>query len=190
MTDANRLNQFYARLNDRLLSTAPSVDESCTQACVLLPFISINASPHLIFTRRTMTVTTHKGQIAFPGGIMEPSDSSADSTALREAHEEIGLHPDNVNVIGYMDGLRTVTDFWITPVVGVVKESFIYRPAEAEVAEVFEVPLNHLLKKSNWQFGSRDYKGTVYSDCRFPFKGHTIWGATGRLTWTLMEKLK
>ena len=121
---------------------------------------------------------------------MERCDDTADDTALREAYEEIGLPPEHVRIAGYLDGLRTVTNFWITPVVGVVTAPFTYVPAAAEVAEVIEVPIAELLDQSNWHIGKREYNGTIYNDCRFPFNEHTIWGATGKLTWALMQRIK
>ena len=189
MTPEDSITPFGSILKDALNPDAPAVNNAYTQAAVLLPFITRNDMRHLIFTRRTMTVATHKGQISFPGGMMELQDLSLKDTALREAHEEIGLPAQNVEIVGYLDGMQTITDFWITPVVGVVKTPFQYALAEAEVAEIFEIPLDALMAKSAWEFGEREYNGAVYRDCRFPWKGHTIWGATGKLTWSLMTRL-
>jgi 8-oxo-dGTP pyrophosphatase MutT (NUDIX family) len=165
------------------------VDKDLVPAAVLVAFVEKNGAPHVIFTRRTMTVATHKGQISFPGGMVEAGDATVDETALREAHEEIGLEPRNVQIVGYLDGLRTVTDFWITPVVGVVTTPFEYAIQAAEVAEVFEVPLEQLRCLCNWEVREREYRGAVYLDRRFPFGDRVIWGATGRIAYGLMEKL-
>ena len=189
MIPKNKITPFGSILKDALNPTPPAVNTAYTQAAVLLPFITRNDVRHLIFTRRTMTVATHKGQISFPGGMMDPQDSSPDDTALREAHEEIGLPAQNVEIVGYLHGMQTVTDFWITPVVGVVTSPFTYLLAEAEVAEVFEVPLDALMVTSAWELGDREYNGVVYRDCRFRWKGHIIWGVTGKLTWSLMTRL-
>ena len=164
-------------------------DASLVQAAVLIPLIEKSGTPHLIFTRRSMTVATHKGQISFPGGMVEPGDVNTRETALREAKEEIGLEPCNVQIAGYLDGLKTVTDFWITPVVGIVLSSFAYVIQEAEVAEVFEVPLPDLRCLDNWESGTRKYRGVAYQDRRFRCGKHVIWGATGKITYALMEKL-
>ncbi|MBN2530720.1 MAG: CoA pyrophosphatase [Deltaproteobacteria bacterium] len=183
------LQTFEEKLKTALLATAPPLNQSYTQAAVLLAFVLKNQVPHLIFTRRTMTVATHKGQISFPGGVMDASDQSLTETAIREANEEIGLHPQNVRVAGYLDGMRTVTDFWITPVVAIVGEPFEYRPAITEVAEIFEVPLDELHHLENWELGEREYNGVRYQDCRFVYRHHSIWGATGKLTFALMNRL-
>ncbi|MBN2717561.1 MAG: CoA pyrophosphatase [Deltaproteobacteria bacterium] len=189
MTDHPIDASIYQILKARLLAVAPRNDTACTPAAVLIPIILKNNAPHVIFTRRSMTVATHKGQVSFPGGMMEPSDASAVDTALREAFEEIGLPAANVTAVGYLDGLRTITDFWITPVVGIVHTPFEYRPEEAEVAEVFDVPLTMLQQLDRWQIGERNYNGINYRDYRFPWNGHTIWGATGKLTFALIERM-
>ncbi len=189
--DDSIMQSSVRRLLEKCLHPQPQpVDSSLVPAAVLLAFVEKNGMPHIIFTRRTMTVATHKGQISFPGGMVEAGDGNADETALREAHEEIGLPPRNVEIIGYLDGLRTVTDFWITPVVGIVTSPVEYMIQEAEVAEVFDVPLTELRCLNNWHLEAREYRGVVFQDRQFRFGNRVIWGATGRITYGLMAKLQ
>jgi 8-oxo-dGTP pyrophosphatase MutT (NUDIX family) len=189
--DDSIMQSSVRRLLEKCLYPQPQpVDSSLVPAAVLLAFVEKKGIPHIVFTRRTMTVATHKGQISFPGGMVEAGDRDADETALREAFEEIGLPPQNVQIVGYLDGLKTVTDLWITPVVGMVTSPVEYVLQEAEVAEVFEVPLAELRCLNSWHLEAREYRGAVYQDRRFRFGDRLIWGATGRITYGLMEKLQ
>src|SRR3546814_4866005 len=117
-------------------------------AAVLVP-VTDRAEPGVILTQRTKTLSRHPGQIAFPGGRVDPGDADVTAAALREAEEEIGLPPARVTVIGAADRYRTITGFEVTPIVGVVPPDLVLTPHEAEVAEVFEVPLAFLLDGAN-----------------------------------------
>ena len=120
-------------------------DEDLTPASVLFPIVLRESGPSVLFTQRTAHLKDHPGQISFPGGRMEPEDSSPAHTALREAAEEIGLSSAHVEILGYLPEYRTVTGFRITPVVAIVTPPFDLCPEPGEVAEVFEVPLAFLM---------------------------------------------
>src|SRR3546814_16554490 len=117
-------------------------------AAVLVP-VTDRAEPGVILTQRTKTLSRHPGQIAFPGGRVDPGDADVTAAALREAEEEIGLPPARVTVIGAADRYRTITGFEVTPIVGLVPPDLVLTPPEAEVAAVFEVTLAFLLAGAN-----------------------------------------
>src|SRR3989304_3539900 len=117
---------------------------SARPAAVLVPLLLNGGRWHLLFTRRTENVETHRGQVSFPGGRVEPGDEDAVAAALRETQEEIGVRPEDVRVLGSMDSLLTVTQYLITPVVGVLPWPYPLRPDPVEVAEVFQIPLDWL----------------------------------------------
>ena len=104
---------------------------------------------HVVFTRRTETVDSHKGQVSFPGGRSDPHDADRVATALREAHEEIGLAPGDVQVIGTLDELLTVSQYRVTPIVGLIPWPYPFRLSPGEVAEVFDVPFAWLADPVN-----------------------------------------
>jgi 8-oxo-dGTP pyrophosphatase MutT (NUDIX family) len=118
-------------------------------AAVLLPIVLHAAGPAVLLTQRTAHLRQHSGQVAFPGGRHEPADRTPVHTALREAHEEVGLEPSRVEVIGRLPEYLTGTGFQVTPVVGLVEPGFEVRPDPHEVAAVFEVPLEFLTNTSS-----------------------------------------
>ncbi len=150
-------------------------------ASVLLAFVDRETEPHLVFTKRTMTVAKHKGQVSLPGGAKEAADADSVDTALREANEEIGLHPQFVEVVGLLDDSITTTGFAITPVVGLVSPKAVFEADPVEVDEVFEVPLSTLLKPSNHMMQVGEHNGVRYQDHRYFAGRFVIWGATGRI---------
>lgn len=154
-----------------------------TQAGVLVPMVLGPAGAQLIFTRRTDTVLTHKGQISFPGGAQEASDTTAVEAALRESYEEIGLEPARVDVIGQLDDVPTVVSgFVITPVVGVVDlDPRELRPAPLEVKDLLVVPLRRLLDPAVHRTEDRVADGVRFQVHYFTIGEDIIWGATGRI---------
>jgi len=150
-------------------------------AAVLIGLVERTSGLHMVLTERAPGLRDHPGQVSFPGGRIERQDRDPRATALREAHEEIGLHPDLVQLAGYLDAYLTVTGFLVTPVVGFVAEDFVPRLDEAEVREVFEVPLNFLLAPDNVQMTLRERLGAVFKVYEYQFEGHRIWGATAAM---------
>ncbi|HZU86262.1 MAG TPA: CoA pyrophosphatase [Anaerolineaceae bacterium] len=161
------------------------------QAAVLMPLVRMNGDWCLVFTRRTQTVQNHKGQVSFPGGAAEPQDYSLENTALREAHEEIGLHPNQVRLLGRMAQMRTITEYLITPVVGITSWPFEMQLSLDEVERVFTIPLDWLADQRN-----REEKWIVLRNARqdrmviyHPYDGEILWGITARLTLNLLRLL-
>jgi 8-oxo-dGTP pyrophosphatase MutT (NUDIX family) len=150
-------------------------------AAVLIPMAWYDEEWHLLFTRRTDTVESHKGQVSFPGGACDEGETTPEQTALREADEEIGLHPNDVRVLGRLSNLITITYFRVTPVIGVVKWPNVFRVGEHEVARIFTIPLTWLANPSNrWQF---EMPGRSRSLIAYhPYDGELLWGATARMT--------
>ena len=154
-----------------------------TQAGVLVPLRPSRSGTELIFTRRTDTVLTHKGQISFPGGALEASDASVVEAALRESHEEIGLDPGRVDVLGQLDDVPTVVSgFVITPVVATVDVNPAdLRPAPLEVKDLLVVPLSRLLDPAVHRAEERVADGMRFTIHYFTIDQDVIWGATGRI---------
>jgi 8-oxo-dGTP pyrophosphatase MutT (NUDIX family) len=150
-------------------------------AAVLIPLVWYDEEWHLLFTRRTDTVESHKGQVSFPGGACDEGETTPEQTALREADEEIGLNPNSVRVLGRLVNLITITYYRVTPVVGVVKWPNVFRVGEHEVARIFTIPLLWLANPSNrWQF---EMPGRARSLIAYhPYDGELLWGATARMT--------
>lgn len=151
------------------------------EAAVLLPVIDRPEDLTLLLTQRTQHLSSHAGQISLPGGRREPEDATPVATALRETEEEVGIRPEEVCVIGAMDGYETRTGFLITPIIGIVRADYTLIPDANEVDEVFEVPLRFLLDPENHKQHSREYKGVRYHFHAMPYRDYYIWGATAAM---------
>ncbi len=149
-------------------------------AAVLL--LLAHREPHVLFTKRTEQVAHHKGQISFPGGIVETWDASRLETALREAKEEIGLPPSAVEILGALDDTETrATGFVITPFVGLIREPVRYAPDGREIERVLEVPLAALLDPANFREEQWERDGELQPVYFYHYQADTIWGATARI---------
>ncbi len=179
------------RLHEAIKSAGPSsdgyaeidlTDESRLKcAAVLVPLVWHDNEWHLLFTRRTNKVESHKGQVSFPGGACDEGETTAEQTALREVEEEIGIKANDVKILGRLANLITISYFRVTPVVGVVKWPNVFRLGEHEVARVFTIPLGWLANASNrWQFEIGGRKRSVIA--YHPYDGELLWGATARMT--------
>ncbi|MDQ3957820.1 MAG: CoA pyrophosphatase [Actinomycetota bacterium] len=149
-------------------------------AAVLIPVLN-GPDPSVLFTVRTETVRSHKGQISFPGGSIDPGDASAEAAALRETEEEIGLDRAAVEVVGELDTTPTfVSGYVISPFVGLLQERPLLRPNPAEVAEVLEVPLAELNDEIRAEPGF-EHAGRTYPTEAWIWRDYVIWGVTARL---------
>jgi len=149
-----------------------------TPAAVL---ICVRPDGGVILTKRSAKLRNHAGQVAFPGGRKDDSDASLIDAALREADEEIGLPPSQVEVLGTLPPHETVTSFQVTPVVGLLNGDFEIRPEQGEVAEVFNVPLPFLRDASNFRVEGRRWQGRRRHYYAVPYGPYYIWGATARI---------
>jgi 8-oxo-dGTP pyrophosphatase MutT (NUDIX family) len=157
-------------------------------AAVLVPVIDRN-EPMVLLTVRTNDLASHAGQVAFPGGKIEPDDESPIAAALREASEEIGLARTVIEPIGYLDLYLTFSGFRILPTVARVKPDFMLKLNPREVTEVFEVPLAFLMTPENLQRRSRDWKGIVREYYAIPFGDRYIWGITAGIVRNLYDRV-
>ncbi|WP_231714800.1 CoA pyrophosphatase [Enhydrobacter aerosaccus] len=147
-------------------------------ASVLVPLVKHDRGVTVLLTQRTDDMPSHAGQIAFPGGRRQADDPDAVATALRETEEEVGLSRKFVDVVGSIDLYRTGTGYEITPVVGVVNPGFTLHADPREVADVFEVPLEHFLDEVNHRIDSRTWQGRERRYYAMPYGERYIWGAT------------
>ncbi len=150
-------------------------------AGVLVPVLCSQGPARVILTKRSSGLKHHPGQIAFPGGKQDAHDPDITATALREASEEIGLDPGNVEVLGYLPRHETVTGFDVTPVLARVHAPFQPRAQIGEVDEVFDVPLAHLLDPGRFRVEKRLWRGDWRHYYTVPFGPYYIWGATARI---------
>lgn len=156
-------------------------EEGLVPAAVLLPIID-RSGPHVVFAKRSERVAHHKGQISFPGGIVETWDGSRLETALRECWEEIGLPPQMVEILATLDDTEThATRFVITPFVGLVRELVPWRPDGKEIEQVLEVPLAGLLDPACFRVELWDRDGRLMPVYFYDYQGEVIWGATARI---------
>jgi len=167
----------------------PSAMARLRASAVLVPVIDHAAGATILLTRRADTLRHHKGQISFPGGGRDEDDASLAATALREAHEEVGLDPALVRVIGYLDDYPVLSGYRITPVVGVVREAFTPLIDPGEVAETFELPLDLLLSEQAFERKMLSREGFNVPFFELNHAGHRIWGATAGILWNLRQKL-
>lgn len=156
-------------------------DRAPAQAAVLLPLV-MHPRPTLLLTQRTAHLSTHSGQIAFPGGRLDASDADATAAALRETHEEIGLEAHWIEVLGQLPEYVTGTAFTVTPVVALVRPGFVLRPNPHEVDDVFEVPLDFLMDPDNHRRQGFEWEGVLREWYAMPYhdgaRERFIWGAT------------
>jgi 8-oxo-dGTP pyrophosphatase MutT (NUDIX family) len=166
-----------------------ATDDVPTRAAVLVA-VTDRAEPGVILTQRTETLRKHAGQVAFPGGRVDPEDADVIAAALREADEEIALPPAEVRIAGIADRYRTGTGYDITPVVGVVPPDLPLRASEAEVASVFEVPLRFLLDPANHIAASAMWQGSERRFIEINWGDRRIWGATAAMIVNLSRRLR
>ena len=192
-----------AIIRDRFQRTSPAVDPTAVElggasrdwptglqrrltanlkpAGVLIPIFERAAGLSVLLTRRSHELKHHPGQVSFPGGRMEPGDSTIRHTALRETHEEVGIHPAAVEIVGFMEAMPTITGYAVTPVVGLLDGNprLTLDPMEVELA--FEVPLPFLLDPANETWSERDIDGVPVPIVEFQYGGQRIWGATASM---------
>ncbi|MEZ5773971.1 MAG: CoA pyrophosphatase [Hyphomicrobiaceae bacterium] len=167
----------------------PPVTAQLRPAAVLVPIIERPAGLTVLLTRRTDHLPSHPGQVAFPGGKIEPGDRTPLETALRESEEEIGLEREFVEPLGYLDCYQTGTGYRVVPVVAIIRHGFTLRLDPSEVADAFEVPLAFLMDPVNHERHEREWRGRIRSYYVMPFEHRQIWGATAGMIRNLYERL-
>jgi 8-oxo-dGTP pyrophosphatase MutT (NUDIX family) len=172
-----------------VLDRAPRVSAApdARPAAVLIPILASTSEPRLVFTRRTDTLSRHAGEISFPGGLLDPGEDPAEA-ALREAEEELGIAPDDVELLGALEPVHTrVTGVLIVPFVGLLWRDPRFTPNAAEIAEVLEYPLADLAARA--EVREFEHEGRWFQTNVFDMDGNVIWGATGHILQVFLDVL-
>ena len=156
-------------------------DPSLTPAGIMVLIFSKDGGYCVLLQKRSSKVDSHKGEISFPGGKMDSGDKTLLDTALRETHEEMGVAPQDVEVLGALDETATTTGFCTSPFAGIIPHPYEFNPQEEEVAEVLEVPVSSLLDSANRRDDIRIAGGDLEHAPAFAYDGHIIFGATARV---------
>ena len=153
-----------------------------TRAAVLVPLFQKGGRYHVLFTKRTDRVKHHKGQISFPGGVVDEGDENIEATALRETFEEIGLPEENMEILGKLDDAVTISSaYLITPIVAEITYPYPFSINEDEIEELIEIPLEAFLDENRWTDETYSNGDKKVLSFRFEYEGKIIWGATARI---------
>jgi len=154
------------------------------KAAILMPLMD-RADPRLLLTVRAEHLSSHPGEVAFPGGKVEPTDSSLLTTALRETHEEVGIHEQQIHVLGHLPNQTSRFGVSVKPFVGLVDEAAIIKPCPDELASTFAVPMSFF--RDTQPYEETRFKGAVFPLPSYEYDGHIIWGLTARFIIALVE---
>ena len=172
-----RLRQALSQRKKRRI-----VDASLTPSAVLVPIYHKQGEYYILFTKRTEDVKDHKGQISFPGGAYQEEDRTLIDTALRESAEEIGLMPNDVEVLGELDDTTTVTSSYIiSPFVAFIPWPYQFKLNREEAEEIIEIPISALLDKNCLRKETEIIDGETVASYFYHYQGRVIWGATARI---------
>lgn len=177
---AARLRRAEGAAGQSAVEPAIADGVALVSAAVLVPIV-LHTAPSVLLTLRTANLARHAGQVSFPGGRIEPTDTSPEMAALREAEEEVGLGPETVQVVGRLPTHVTGTGFRVTPVVGLLAPPVVPRPDPREVAEVFELPLAALIGPPGPRQEEAVFRGRLRRYWVVPHERHLIWGATAAM---------
>lgn len=187
------LTPYIDLARDLLATYSPRTAQApdARPAAVLALLYHDRGEDRVLLTRRTDTLEHHKGQISFPGGGVHPADADLSVTALRETWEEVGVRPEDVEILGRLDDVVTNSNFLVAPFVGLLRQvPYEFIPSEVEVAEILEPPLAHLLDEATLVMESRELNGRVLLMPAYHWEGHRIWGATARMLQELLDLLR
>jgi 8-oxo-dGTP pyrophosphatase MutT (NUDIX family) len=183
MLDRDQVKRaLRALLTHRKPERLTGADDGYTHASVLLPLFIKDGRYWILFMRRTHTVEYHKGEVSFPGGSVDEGDTSLEHTALRETFEEIGIREEDIEILGQLDDMLTVTSrFIVHPFVGIVPFPYAFTLNKREVDYLIEVPLRFFLENARPQFVTMEYAGESFETPAFIYEDTIIWGATQRI---------
>ena len=183
---AEKLKSYFL---DYKKIVCPTIEAEQRQAAVLILLVPGDNGTELIFTRRSEGLSSHAGQISFPGGTIDANDKSPIQTALRESEEEIGLNRANVEVLGTLEWHSIPSGFLVLPVIGCLNQEQVFKPEPNEVAEIFTIPLHLLLDTSIYKQDTYNRNGINIKFYFLEFKEYYIWGATAGMLRSLAIKL-
>lgn len=178
------------KLNPLLLEDLPAElvpEGGLMDAAVLIPLFERDGELCVLFTRRREDLRRHPGQISFPGGRVDPGDADSLAAALRETHEEVGVHPAAVSILGRLDEYPVITGFRLTPWVGSIPYPYDFKPDPGEVAELLVLPMAALADPAALRIETREYFGKDREIYYYTVGGQTIWGATARILKDLLD---
>lgn len=178
-----KFNDDSVRRLENLLRSRPAdvmKTEGLRHAAVLIPLVRADGEWSLLFQRRSDDLPVHRGQVAFPGGALEPGET-VEAAAVRETEEETGVPASAIRLIGRLDELTTRTGYLVTPIVAVIPESVRYTAQQSEVTDIFEVPMARLLSAGNPTIRWVAFRGEEYPAYSWSGGTHEIWGLTGRI---------
>ncbi|HJV67030.1 MAG TPA: CoA pyrophosphatase [Geomonas sp.] len=167
-----------------------ALKDGSVAAAVLLPLFIKDGEFHLLFTKRTPHLTHHSGEISFPGGVSEPDDRDSAATALREAWEEVGISPDDVEVLGELDDTLSIHSYRVTPVVGVFPEGYQLTVNGDEIERLIEVPLSFFANTDIYRLERWEREGRTFPVHFYTHGEDEIWGLTGRILKQFLEILE
>ncbi len=187
----------FIKLNEKLdhnfCDVPPSQNDGYFPAAVLILFVRENDQWNILFTQRTQSVRDHKGQVSFPGGAWEEQDLCLKETALRETFEEIGIKKEEIQILGSIPPINTISNYTITPFVGLISTNLHYHLEKAEVESVFSIPIVWLADETNREerefkdSNSNFHRNVIYYK---EYGGHIVWGITAMLSMKILELLK
>ena len=199
MTTQDQINSLKAALKETGRPSSdfdlnPSValpeGRKLRNAAVLIPIATYSGQTEVILTKRASSLKHHPGQIAFPGGKQDETDSNLVETALRESWEEVGLPVESAEILGALPSHETVTGFNVTPILAHIREPFRIIPERGEVDEVFAAPLLHLMNSENYVVQYRFWRGEKRKYYTVPYGPYYIWGATARILRALADRVE
>jgi 8-oxo-dGTP pyrophosphatase MutT (NUDIX family) len=167
-------------------------DKNLKPAAVLVPILNDNGIWKCLFIRRSEIGEFHKGEVAFPGGGEETGDENIIQTALRETNEELGIVSTDIEVLGTLPEMKTISNYRVTPVIGIIKWPVNLTPSQDEVARVFSIPITWLMDGAHWKMSEIDIanRGKISTIIYDPYDGENLWGLTARITQLLIEIIK
>jgi 8-oxo-dGTP pyrophosphatase MutT (NUDIX family) len=160
------------------------------EAAVLIGLIKRAGAWQVLLTRRTEQMSSHAGQVAFPGGRVDAGDTSAIATAIRETWEEVGVAAEHIRPIGFLERFATISNYIVTPVVAILSADIAPKPQQSEVAAIFEAPLDLFLDPNARRLETREFRGRVRSTHVFQFGEHRIWGATASMLLNFVGRIE
>ncbi len=181
------------KLDHNFCDVPPDRDEGYFPAAVLVLFMRKKEQWHILYTQRTHSVRDHKGQVSFPGGAWEDQDLCLKETALRETFEEIGIKKEDIQILGSLPPINTISNYTITPFVGLISSELHFHLEKAEVESVFSIPITWLADESNREEREFiDKSSNVHRNVVFykEYNGHILWGITAMLTIKILELIK